>query len=675
MINSDGAKAACMSKSFGKILILCLLAILVLARFVSLDLDPPLFYMGHGQSQLTDPYHLTHFARNRVLFDDWDPFDYHRWDLFKTSVVSGCSYIIFSLFGVSRATANLAAVLLQSGGILFLLLGLYQFRPGRETLIAAGIILINSTLFFYGRLPFLENGLIFLSGLAFYIFTKYHSAVWGQVLTGILVSLAALAGKLFGFILLGPVVIALVYRYRGGAAKPILFTLGGLILGSVLYLFALFHGKLSVLLNYYAEQTTGMYGSPPGFTSVANFFKMLLTYGGESGLSEYTPLFVLMTAVALIFVTLSEKFREKFRDEHMPLLFMFAWLICGVLGLMPFQYRPLRYGIFLFLPASAICAYVITAAAEKSLKLRPKWMPVSLILTCMSLWFVFTQIRIYFSPFGEKFKSGVEVIPIAFLAALVITVIMYFGLRRERKTFINKAAAAFFILLLAAYVLHQGTYLYRGLAHPGDYLSRTSREISTLLGEEAVITGPYGATLTVDNETRNVIYMFGLADVERHLFNRYPITHIATDNTNWRLALKDFPFLKSAVRIVGMQVRDIIIDIYRIRGAAGAPTDFERGSLFLSLGKADSAYQYFNIYCEKSPASFFGKTHLAYAALVKGSTEESLEIVDELIKDYPEDYLLHGFCKAYYRKLYDLTGEEKYRRLSEHHELEVKRLK
>ena len=93
------------------------------------------------------------------------------------------------------------------------------------------ILLLNNTLFLYGRLPFLETGLIFLSGLLFFLFMRYHDRWWGQVLCGVLVALAALAGKLFGAILILPVLLALVYRFRKKVTLPIALALGGCLVG------------------------------------------------------------------------------------------------------------------------------------------------------------------------------------------------------------------------------------------------------------------------------------------------------------------------------------------------------------------------------------------------------------------------------------------------------------
>ena len=170
-----------MPRSFN-ISLFILIIFLIILRFISLEIDPPNFFAGHTQAHLTDPYHLTFFARNAILFDDWNPFDFYRWDVFKYSLISGFSYIVFSIAGISRITANLSAVLLSLAGIGLFVIGFYRLRSNRETLIITGLLLLSSMLFFYGRLPFLENGLIFLSGLLFFVFIKKYDKWWGQLL-------------------------------------------------------------------------------------------------------------------------------------------------------------------------------------------------------------------------------------------------------------------------------------------------------------------------------------------------------------------------------------------------------------------------------------------------------------------------------------------------------------
>ena len=664
-----------MNNTSKKSLIIVLLLALIILRFIDLDSDPPSFYIGHGQAHLTDPYHLTHFAKNKILFDNWNPFEFHRWDIFKNSLVSAFSFLLFSLFGVSRITANLTAVLLNTGGLFLFLLGLRKHRGNTEIILTLLFLLLNSTLLFYGRLPFLENGLIFLAGLTFYIFIKFHDRIWGLILTGFLISIAALAGKLFGFILLGPAILTLIYLHRTKTIIPSLYIIGGVVIGAAAYLIILFGSDIPTLLNYYNEQTVGMYGTPPGFTSIANFFKMLLTFGGESGLYEYIPFFTLLSGISFLILILIVPYMPKPDIRYLPIVFITGWIISGILGLMPFQYRPLRYGLFLYLPLSAVCSYTIALTIEKKSRLSLHNRYISLTLIFFTLWYLLTQLRIHFSPFGDKFQSGVNNMFLTLIIALTLTGILFLLLGKKRIKIPRKTMLGVIGIICMAFIINQGLYINRGLFQSGHYLKRYNKELEQIIDSEAVITGPYGATLTADNSIKNIIYMFGLANIEKDLFEKYPISHIATDPSNWKPALSDFPFLKSAVRIVQMPIGGVAIDIFRVPEANTPLTDFEKGSVFLSGGRADSAYIYLKRFNDRLPGHYLGMTHLAYASLVNGRPDECLKIIDNLLLELPDDYVLHGFCKTIYLQLYNTTNDSKYVLLSQKHEALEKELK
>jgi len=60
----------------------------MILRFYDLNIDPPQFFTQISRALLTDPYNLTCFDRNKVLFGQWDIFDYPRWIAFKYSLSS-----------------------------------------------------------------------------------------------------------------------------------------------------------------------------------------------------------------------------------------------------------------------------------------------------------------------------------------------------------------------------------------------------------------------------------------------------------------------------------------------------------------------------------------------------------------------------------------------------------
>jgi len=642
---------------------------MIVLHFVSLTHDPPLFYVGHGQSLLTDPYHLTDAARNEVLFDSWNLHDYYRWDVFKNSLISAVSYLSFEAFGVSRISANLASIFLHLIGLLLFVLSIYNFRSKKEALFVSLFLLINSTLFFYGRLPYLENGLIFLSGLTFFIFVKYHNKIWGQLLTGGLIALAALAGKLFGFILIAPVILVLIYKYRSKFILPTLATFGGMILTAILYIFIFYGDNFSILTSYYSEQTTGMYGSPPGFFSVASFFKMLIIYGGESGIVDFAPFIILSIILGLIISIFSVPFTREFDKSLVPIIFCVGWLLAGVLGLMPFYYRPIRYVLFLFLPGAGLCGYALNYVLFNKIKLSLHNRLISLPLLFFSLWYLFTQAFIFFAPFGKKFRVGVDIMPTTALISFALVAILFFIFFKRRSFTLKKWPAVIFGVIFLAICLNQGSYFYKGLAKPGQLLKRYNTEFAQLIDKDAVLTGPYAPALTIDNNLKSVIYVFGLANVEKNLFERFPITHIVSDRHNWKRAIKDFPFLKSSLLVVQTIVRDQVLYLYRIPTARITETYFEIGQRYFKRDIFDSALVSFEQFTVQYPENIFGQIHFSLALSATGKVEKSEQVMNRLLAKYPDDYMLHGFCIGYYSRLYATTGENKYLELADYHEM------
>jgi 4-amino-4-deoxy-L-arabinose transferase-like glycosyltransferase len=646
-------------------IVLGLIALLIILRFVSLDLDPPTFYYGYSGADLTDPYQYTYAARNAVLFDDWNPFDYHRWDVFRDSLVSGFSYLVFLLFGVSRVTANISALLLNLGGVLFFMLGFYKLRSHREIVITLLLLLINNLFFFYGRLPFLENGLIFLTGLAFFIFMRYHERVWGLLLAGFLVGLAALAGKLFGLMLLGPLFLTLVYRYRLKAVKPFLWILGGSAAGVFLYILIFYGGSLPTMMSYYSEQAVGIYGTPAGFTSALAFVRSIITFGSEMGLFELSLLPPLILFFSLVLTMLTLPLGEQPRREYMPIVFTVSWLVCGVLVFAPFNYRPIRYTLPLFLPAAAISGYALNLLFEKKkeIGLHIRWLTLGFIL--MATWHTLTQIYVMFVPYTQEFFAAERIFPFTFFPAALFTAAIFLDLRKNKRFlphgFLRVVTSILFLLL----VYEQGSYIYQGLADSGKFLKIANRDVSELMDSNAVITGPFAPALSIDNRLKGVIYVFGLANVEKDLFQQFPITHVFSDPGNWARAVEDYPGLDKAMLITRMKIRDLDVNIYRLADKEIPMTDIEIGSMWAERAKADSALKYAGRFCEKYPNNLYALWGLAYCYGALKLNDSLLNLMEEIPRRFPDDFRGYLLCKDGYSQLFKLTGDETYKYYSE----------
>jgi len=641
--------------------------LLIMLRFVSLEIDPPLFFKGYTQAHLTDPYHLTHFARNEVLFDRWNPYDFHRWDIFKYSLISGVSYLVFSIGGVSRITANLSALVLNLSGLFFFVAGLWRYRPRIENHITLIIVLVGSMLFFYGRLPFLENGLIAISGLAFFIFARYHNRPWGQLLVGLLIALAALGGKLFGFILLGPAVLTCLIYYRRAGIRPSLLILAGAAGGIVLYALIFFGGDFGIMKSYYLEQTVGLYGTPGGFKSPVSFFVKLLTYGAGTGFFSLSPFMVILTAVALIVIFLQRLPDRPLGPETLPLVFAGLWLVCGVVGLAPFNYRPLRYAVFLFPPMAAIIAFTLAGLAEKKPEFRLRRPYLALPVIFFLLWYILTQVTIYFAADANDSARGQEAFPYTLAASLVIVGAVYVWLRRKDRLLPRPVLMAVLVPLAAAMLVNQSLMIYQGLAWPRDYLRQFNRELSELVDEKAVISGPYGRAFTIDNDLGGIIYYFGLARVEFDLFDRFPISHVISDGDNWQRGQRDFPFLKDALLLTLFTMRDFSAGLYRIPGSPVPLTEYEKGLVFLETEQPDSALYYLETFHRRYPDNLTGAMALARAYIFDGNLDKHLESLQALAEQYPDNLRVHVFCSRAYYILYTESKLSEFKQLADYH--------
>ena len=637
-----------------------LAVILIALKFVALSNDPPLYFVKHGQSLLTDPYHLTYHARQHTLFGDSNLFGIHRWDNFKNSLISGVAYLTFATGGVSRVTANLAAVLLSVGGILLFTLGIYRRRGQKEALLTLILLSVNHLLFFYGRYPFLENGLIFLSGALFYTYLVYGKTVSGQIVCGALIALAALAGKLFGALLFAPLALTMLYEYRKQALLPLLYALAGAILGGGLYALVFYGGDMSQVLSYYHEQTTGMYGAPPGFAGPLPFIKMLFTYGGESGFIQYEPLYIALGGLALIVVTITASSKLKYDSRFTPIIFCSTWLLVGLAGLSPFYYRPLRYALFLILPAGALISYlmVIFLAPRTRLQLFHRW--IAPVVVFIVLWYLLTQVAMYFSADNGRFAAGVNALPTAGVVSGVITLLFGWFFNRPRNFRPLLLAWIALGLPLTILALNHISHIYTGLSKPGTLLQTYNKDISEIISKDAVLTGPYAAALTIDNSVKSIIYMFGLSNIQRNLLQDYPVTHIAVDPSNWQAALKDFPQLNQARLITELVVRDQAVRLYRIAGQSFPQTEFEQATRFLKTGQLDSAKTHFERFSSAHPKNLFGRLGMIVTDLALTDSLAASTHLEQLLADYPHNYFALANALGMYQRLAGLTRSQKH---------------
>lgn len=647
-----------------------LIAALALAlRLLFLEADTPNYFAGLGQALLTDPYHIVMSARNEILFGEWDAFGYERWVAFKVSLMSITAWLVFLLAGVSRLTANVSSVALNVSASALLVFAIWRsgafcrgdltnnqdatktIRPEIVAALVAGILLaVSHTLLVYSRAPFLENGLLFLSALAFFVTCRWGKSPLGLTVVGALLVLCPLAGKLFGALMLAPVIVTVFLmdnNYRDGFRR-LLWVILGAVIATILWYTLVLGSQAEAYHVYLEEQSLGLYGFPPGLSSPKEFLVKLFSFGGESRVFQLellTPTLVALGAIWLFLRYGRRLIIPSFWAERRGMLFVTVWALAAVFGLMVFHYRPIRYSLFALFPLLGFvgyCAGDMFTLADKEARqtLARLKSPVALPALILGFWYICSQI--WFAIVGATLTRS-QIPEIVWASAAIGTgvgIAFWLSARLFSAHGLKSVTRVYLSLVVISVMI--GGYWYARMAGNLTYDMQTaSLDLEELSSEGAVFTGPYAPNLVIDNSHQAVIYSFGLKYDDRDLFQRFPITHLAVDAGNWEAAQKKFPNVSEAVLGGRWLFRDVgvkLILLPRRRNTSSyRPTDSEAGRIFSASNQPDSALHYARAFVEKYPTNPSGLRGMISVAVLAGKFDEALAVGRRLLELYPRD--------------------------------------
>ncbi|MFH2036375.1 MAG: hypothetical protein ABIJ45_08230, partial [Candidatus Zixiibacteriota bacterium] len=280
--------------------------IFVIIRICLLDADPPLFFTGLGQDLLTDPYNFVHYARSDYLFGSGDLFNYPKWIAFKYSFVSMLSRLIFEFGGVSRITGGLTAFVLSLAGIFFFAFGNKKYSD-ISFLMTIILLISNVCLMAYGGQPFLENGLIFASGLIWFLFSRRKISTLNLIILGILTAFCILSGKLYGIVMVVPIGLALLLEENMGIVQRYAIYVIAVIISSITLIMIYYGNNWESVRYYFFEQALGLYGTPRGILSPLEFIRNLMSFGGDSKFYYFMPVLLILLYLALMRILLVGK--------------------------------------------------------------------------------------------------------------------------------------------------------------------------------------------------------------------------------------------------------------------------------------------------------------------------------------------------------------------------------
>ncbi|RME20398.1 MAG: hypothetical protein D6800_13205, partial [Candidatus Zixiibacteriota bacterium] len=368
--------------------------------------------------------------------------------------------------------------------------------------------------------------------------------------------------------------------------------------------------------------------------------------------------------------------RDKLRrhPKQTASMVFFVALVIGFYGsLMIWNYRPLRYQLPLIYGFHTLAAVALAVLWRG----RSAWASRRFIL-----WSGIALVPVFFivayrlaarvaDAYGQPFFYADEKYWLAVVAVVVIVGCYYVvsaAWFRRLASFVLLRRAVVLVAVVGA--LYPGMKKYvRWVEHPTFTTAEVSRDLARLLAPDAVLSGPYAASLVRENALRAVIHMFGVAHADTTLFARMPVTHLLVDYANKREARHDYPaMMAAAVKLYEYTVGDQEISLYRIAGATGNPvadsyTPSPAEDLLTSLSGADTSLS-----VRPDSVDIAG---IAVNTALAERYEENCDYpaaeqrLQKAVEFSPTSYVLAGELARLYRHWYISTGEENYRQRAE----------
>lgn len=638
-----------------------MLAFAAFIRFYDLKADPPAFFATGSQDLTTDGAYLTLHARQAAEFGEWDLFGYKTWTPFKVSIVSGVSYVLFSLGGVSRVMANATGGILNFGGILLFVIALWNWRSRRFLLLLIFFLCTSFIMTTYARVPFSEDGFLFLAGLAFLVYSRWFDQLWGKVAVGVIIALAGLLGKSFGFLIgIGP--LAIIFM---GDRKNITRDAAALV-SPVAAVFVLFWLTLYRGENFFSflwEHGAGTHGFPHGLSSPIGFFESLISYG-RYGIHTYSPVISVLFYLCVLAILLGKKTKAGL-DRHRA--FMWSWGIVWVLALSPFNYLPLRYLFVLIMPMAVLAADFLDRLDGLTFGGFGRYVWWKIILLLIVNWMFVYYVGMNFVITNQTTEAYFRAVWLLLPVAILITALMVLTFRQKTLVFSRRSASSVLVLALLMTLVVQGYRHLEWLDKPIRTIAYASGDIPSLIAPEAVIAGQYGPALSFDSRLRN-FPLFLTSDSSEVIpyFRTYPITHIAVGESTWQELMKHQPVFRRATVLARYWVRDNIVTLVRVadlfgnQQASRVPlTDFEKSTLAADHGEGDSAAYYLSRFLDAHPDSRAGLANLYYLSLPKGALEAQRRTMDRLTSLYPTDFVVCEMGAIYYKSVLEESHDQR----------------
>ncbi len=463
----------------------------------------------------------------------------------------------------------------------------------------------------HNRVPYLENAsLMFLSFSSYFFILKYEDK-YGLYLSGFFLACSLLIGKTLAVLTIPAFVLSIVLLERGVKTsiknylkRIVKFSTGFAVFSSFALILFIIPNYLASR-DYLAENVINYYGFPDGLRSFGGLIQSLYTFdlvNFENAFFDRLPVIAVCVALFLPVIRLTKR-----RIEERRALLLFAlWFGIGYLFLSPWNYRPIRYEMYLVLPMMALAALFLRDIAYGEIEMssnRILFAVIPMSLIGFHVLFNVThagQNRVL--PFWQLFIY-------AFVIGVLISAAFFYILKVIKK--LDSKIRIIGVLIIIALSLSFDVSYFVNWAQKLTYaIDYTNRNIDDQLGDQAVLMGPYAQTLTLNTSKKAEIFYFGAYPKNDSLFARIPATHVlyevgAGGNKSGNEA--KFAEYYSKVNAGSIQIDSYLIgryyvSLFNVSGGTDNPTaqnykmtDFERGMYYYGKNDFDSALIYLNL--------------------------------------------------------------------------------
>ncbi len=650
-------------------------------RVNQLSADPP-FNLSYSTAAFTDPAQYISFARNLVLWGDLNPLRDFRLVFFLKSSTTLLSYLVFSLIGTGYIQANIVGLLFSYSTIILYYFALRRLAGNAAALVFLFFIAFDFNQVFFGRYPFLENSMNIFAALSFFLLIRPGKIVT-PVLSGLFLAVGIFFGKMIGLVYLAPVLCFAVYEYFHDYRKQLkpfirkyaAFTAAFLAL-LVFWYFYSYRPMTASVEGYLQEQALGLYGMPKALMSVDYFLYKYLSFGATSRLFErmVVPAMLCWGVIAVFFFrgTTVDGWKNRLGGINPGILFMIVLVLASFGALMIWNYRPLRYTTMMIYPICALAGYAVSRIIRSKRMTFPSRTPI-LFPVLLVAWVsipVF-QLLAEATEASSKFNAYNDYGTAVLVISVIITVgfILFGHVFRGGSLILPSVLKYIIIVPVLLGAVMPGIIRYAGWSATASYCSRSaSKDLESIVSPEAVISGPYAARLTQDTRLRNLIHMFGVANVDTAFFRRYPITHLLLDASNEEYARENYPdILEKAPLIAEYRITNRIVRLYRVAGFTGNVradhyhmSDFEMVRLYKAREDYDSTALYMNHYLKLHQENSTANLVVAIDAAKRGEMKVAEQFLRRAVEFSPTDFHLRYKLGELYIRWFGKTNNIEY---------------